>query len=453
MVLVIRGTGGDFLPFLRIGKALQQRGHAVTICTHAPYMTQIEAAGLRGVALDDGSALTEVVKSEAILNNRQALLPYNREHFAPRIAADYELVRAQCGLGQTVLVTHSITCLFTKLVAEKLNLPMVVHFAAPQDIFALPYLLELCATLSSEINAFRTTLGLPPVRDWQSWGTTCNRGYGIWPEWFMPPDPSWPARLLPVGFTPGDAAVQAAVPENVRAFLAAGEPPVLITHGTTSPFGDSFFAASAEACRLLGWRGLLTTKQAELVPASLPPELHWTPYLPFDRVLPQMRAIVHHGGIGTSSQALAAGIPQLVLAAGFDRPDNARRLAALGVAHYLPPQQWHAETIAAALGELEGSGEVRARCAELRQRTLAADPIAAICACVEACLADEGHHNAAAAAFGPGVRQSAGAEALRQRLAGLSPDRRALLQRRLAHGQPTLPTRTRNGADEADGRA
>jgi hypothetical protein len=32
-------------------------------------------------------------------------------------------------------------------------------------------------------------------------------------------------------------------------------------------------------------------------------------------VVPRVRALVHHGGIGTSAQALAAGIPQLVRSA------------------------------------------------------------------------------------------------------------------------------------------
>jgi UDP:flavonoid glycosyltransferase YjiC (YdhE family) len=41
--------------------------------------------------------------------------------------------------------------------------------------------------------------------------------------------------------------------------------------------------------------------------------------------------MVHHGGIGTLSQCLAAGIPQLVAYMSLDQPDNAARIERLGV--------------------------------------------------------------------------------------------------------------------------
>jgi UDP:flavonoid glycosyltransferase YjiC (YdhE family) len=59
--------------------------------------------------------------------------------------------------------------------------------------------------------------------------------------------------------------------------------------------------------------------------------------VPLGQVLPRALALVSHGGIGTVSQALAAGIPQLVMPLGFDQFDNAARLERLGVAATLPP--------------------------------------------------------------------------------------------------------------------
>jgi UDP:flavonoid glycosyltransferase YjiC (YdhE family) len=41
--------------------------------------------------------------------------------------------------------------------------------------------------------------------------------------------------------------------------------------------------------------------------------------------------LVHHGGIGSSAQAIRAGIPQIVLPDRFDQPDNALRVAILGL--------------------------------------------------------------------------------------------------------------------------
>jgi rhamnosyltransferase subunit B len=47
-------------------------------------------------------------------------------------------------------------------------------------------------------------------------------------------------------------------------------------------------------------------------------------------LLPRSAALVHHGGIGTAAQALAAGIPQLVVPFAYDQFDNAERLRHLG---------------------------------------------------------------------------------------------------------------------------
>jgi amino acid adenylation domain-containing protein len=95
-------------------------------------------------------------------------------------------------------------------------------------------------------------------------------------------------------------------------------------------------------------------------------------------------AIIHHGGIGTSIAALRAGVPQLVLGVGGDRPENAARLAELGVAAYLPRPRWTPDAMAEALRELLGSERVRAACRAVAPRVT--DGRAAAAACIEALL-------------------------------------------------------------------
>ena len=57
----------------------------------------------------------------------------------------------------------------------------------------------------------------------------------------------------------------------------------------------------------------------------------WQDYVPLRRLLPHAAALVHHGGIGTTAEALRAGTPQLVVPLAHDQFDNAARVAALGV--------------------------------------------------------------------------------------------------------------------------
>jgi vancomycin aglycone glucosyltransferase len=48
-------------------------------------------------------------------------------------------------------------------------------------------------------------------------------------------------------------------------------------------------------------------------------------------LLRRVAAIVHHGGSGTTTQAMQAGVPQVVVPHEFDQPYYAERVAALGI--------------------------------------------------------------------------------------------------------------------------
>ncbi|HLL88375.1 MAG TPA: nucleotide disphospho-sugar-binding domain-containing protein, partial [Tepidisphaeraceae bacterium] len=136
-------------------------------------------------------------------------------------------------------------------------------------------------------------------------------------------------------------------------------------------------------CRRLGRRGLLLTRFAEQVPTDLPPGVIHVPFAPFSQLLPRCAALVHHGGIGTTSQGLAAGVPQLVMPMSHDQPDNALRVMRLGVGDALAPRWFTGRRVAARLGALLGSADVRRRCADVVQKFGADDGIARACDLIE----------------------------------------------------------------------
>jgi UDP:flavonoid glycosyltransferase YjiC (YdhE family) len=139
--------------------------------------------------------------------------------------------------------------------------------------------------------------------------------------------------------------------------------------------GGDFFEAAAEASRLLGRRAVFLSGHREHLPSPLPPGVTHFDYVPFSLLLPRCGAVVHHGGIGTSAQALAAGVPQLVLPMNFDQFDNAARLVKLGVGKSLETRKGKGKPMAALLAELLGSGEVRKVCQEF---AASVDPAASL---------------------------------------------------------------------------
>jgi rhamnosyltransferase subunit B len=92
-----------------------------------------------------------------------------------------------------------------------------------------------------------------------------------------------------------------------------------------------------EASRRLGRPALLLSSNPRAnLPETLPDHVAASTYLPLSWLLPRCEGLVHHGGVGTTSQALATGTPQTIVAMAFDQFDNGLRVEALGCGNWLP---------------------------------------------------------------------------------------------------------------------
>ena len=381
ILLTAQGTLGDVGPLLRIGSILKARGDSVTMVTHSAYEKLVGQAGLKFVASGTAEAFEHYIADIALCETPKGNIEFQKRHVLPLAEREAALLSEHCTVPDTILIGSHMFMLGPRLVAEKMGLPLVRMFWAAVNVKRL-FLFEMMVSevLAGEINALRSRAGLPNISDWATWTRAPQRNIGAWPAWFAPPEPDWPDGLvlaLPGFLTP--ETQDGPIPADLEAFLQDGEPPVLITGGTGTYLKQGFFAACVEGCRLAGRRGVLSTRFRDAVPGSLPNEIRWFPdHLPFASLLPRMAAIIHHGGVGTLALAIAAGTPQLVLAMGSDRPDNAQRLQHLGVGEYLPPSVWQPETIAGALNHLADSPVVREHCQEMARRIRADRPAVVI---------------------------------------------------------------------------
>ncbi len=334
-LMVTHGSDGDVLPFVRIGAALATRGHRVALLTHAPYAPAAARAGLDFAPIDDEAAFEATLAATAqLLGTGPARIGwaefYRRTGQFGQIAAECRELLRRHEPGRTVYVGRHTSGVSVRFAAELTGAPSAWIALSPTQVMAAPVAAHTYATeLYQGFDAIRADLGRPPIRDWAAWFAGADAEIGLWPEWFDRAGPRAPGRVATVGFPLADAEPAGAA-ETADIHLAPGT--VIATGGTGRMLDAAYYRTLVDAAAAGGWPTVLVVRHRDLLPAQLPSTVDWRPRLPYAKVLPQAAAIVHHGGIGTAVRALAAGTPQVLLADGIDRPDNAARLARCGLA-------------------------------------------------------------------------------------------------------------------------
>jgi UDP:flavonoid glycosyltransferase YjiC (YdhE family) len=381
------GSGGDVLPFIRLGMALKARGHGVTVITNNLYEPLARHAELDFVDWISPEAMQAVADDPDLWRPTRGLVLAIRT-LGPWHRQLLDHIRARYVPGRTVVVAGSYA-LGARVAHDLLGVPLAtlmlqpaflrsVHCSpvlpgmftpdwAPRIWKRLVYFLSDALVLdpaaAPAVNALRAEHGLPAVRSLLgNWWHSPQRVIGLFPEWFGQPQPDWPAQVRLTGFPLYDGLGAEQVPDGLEEFLEEGEPPVVFTPGTMMRHPRRFFEEAVDACRRLRRRGLLLTRFRDQLPARLPRGVRHFDYAPLSQVLPRSAALVSHGGIGTLSQALAAGIPQIVMPLGFDQFDNAARLERLGVAATILPKAFRGPAVARQLARLLDSPAVASAC-------------------------------------------------------------------------------------------
>lgn len=397
VLLLPLGSSGDVNPFLWIGRLLRARGHDVSVATNPVFAKSVEALGLRHLAFGTEAEYHELLNHPDIWHPQKG--PPKVLGYAGKISGQhYELIASELARqapgDPSPLVLAPATAFGARLAREKLGFALVsVHlqpcmFLTVGDtplfmrslewLQAAPVWLKRIAfsivrwRVGSVIapgvrRACRAVAVAPPANPYRDWMQSPDGGVCLWPEWFGPPQPEWGSHVHCAGFPLYDLADQVPLSPGLEAFLGAGDPPILFTPGTAMAHGEKFFEVARDACLAAGRRGIFASKFPENLP-PLPPEILHVPYAPFSTLLPRCAAIVHHGGVGTTSQALAAGIPQIIRPFSHDQPDHAARIRRLGAGERIWPRDFTRDHLTRTLSAVLGDSALRARCAAIADR-------------------------------------------------------------------------------------
>jgi len=404
------GSSGDVFPFVALGQRLRERGHDVTLFGNGHFAPLLARCDLPFVETQSAE-LYEAMQKEADLWHpiRSFKKLLGHPEVARAIRLEYRLIEERYKPADTVVVAGTLA-FGPRVARDKFGVPLVSIHLQPAIFKSLERTAVYAGggmkpwwpkwfkgllfwigdrwivdpIIAPVLNAFRAELGLSPVRSiLTEWMHSPDRIIGLFPDWYGPPASDWPAQSRVTGFPLFDGGDGKTLSDEVREFLDAGPPPVVATFGSAMRFAAPYFAAVAESLKSLGRRGILLTPYREQISTDLPPGVVHFDYVPLGDLLPRALALVHHGGIGTSAQGLAAGTPQLVMPLAHDQPDNADRLKRLGVGRELRPKRFTAANVARELAALD-TEEVRKACRVVAERFVGTDPLAQTCEIIEA---------------------------------------------------------------------
>jgi UDP:flavonoid glycosyltransferase YjiC (YdhE family) len=129
-----------------------------------------------------------------------------------------------------------------------------------------------------------------------------------------------------------------------------------------------------DAVRRAGKRAVILTGWAGLGADDVPEDVHILKYAPHHWLFPQMAAVVHHGGSGTTASGLRAGVPTVVVPHVGDQGFWGRTVKNLGVGtQAIPRKKLTADNLAAAITEATTNHTLRANARALGEKIRAED--------------------------------------------------------------------------------
>jgi len=354
ITILTYGSRGDVQPFIPLSLRLMAKGHSVKLAAPFRFKTQVEEHGINFVPLaGDPEDLSRRLNDAG--HNFIKMISELMSH-AIRIGADVWF-QTEEACSDADLIIHSFTHLVgAHTLAREKNIPDI--HVQPFPMFAptgdypnvtlpdlrLRSLNRLTHIVSQKITWWTSTSGFEQVR--RRAGLPKRKLYWpfdddplrlrtpilcAWSPSVLPASSDWPPRVDITGyyFFPPNHSYQP--PVQLDSFLKAGKPPVCITFGSMvnrdaeridHMVRESLRQTNNRGIILSGWSGVKNQSSEDVL---------YLEAVSHDWLLPKCKMVIHHGGAGTTSAGLRAGIPNVVVPFTADQPFWGRRVYTIGV--------------------------------------------------------------------------------------------------------------------------
>lgn len=393
------GTRGDIQPYVALGLGLKRAGHEVQLVTHAIFGDLVNRHGLTLYSLDLDPRQVLLNESLSQLgNNPIRVNQWIEQRFAPVLGSVFEAT-LQAARDAELMVNSGLSIAGWH-VAEKLGIPAIAAYlwpATPTRYMPgatgqipppwIPFkgLFNYLSTklsnqlffrlLSPLVNRCRDqVLGLRPLslRDYWSLDSPASQAplvYGF-SSAVVPKPPDWGPNQHIAGywFLHADGGY---VPDPALAqFLQAGEPPVCVGFGSMVERDRRVIPELvADALAAAGQRGILLGGWSEFGAGPLTDSVFAVDAVPHDWLFPRVRAVVHHGGAGTTAAALRDGLPSIIVPSFADQFFWGWRVHELGAGPLpIPRKNLTSAKLAQAIREVEQNEVIRQQASLLSRR-------------------------------------------------------------------------------------
>lgn len=406
------GSRGDVQPYVALGLGLQAAGHKVRLATHTTFEKFVSSRGLDFASLEGNPQqwhdMRKREEKHSYLESGRNTIRYLRQGVNVVFRSSMEKLLADswraCQGADAII--YSLIAVGGYHIAEKLGVPGYAAWYCPASrtrAFPSPIVqtgLSLGGTynwltyifveqlfwqsLQQSINQWRQeTLNLPPIPVSGLYNRLQEQRvpfiYSYSPA-VLPKPPDWHDSLHVTGYLFLERPPGWQPPADLVDFLASGPPPVYIGFG--SMIGRNPEARTELVLKALAHtrhRGILDTGWGSLSKADLPDHVFQidSESAPHDWLLPQMAAVIHHGGAGTTTAGLRAGLPSIIVPFVPEQFFWGQRVADLGVGPPpIPEKRLTAERLATAIRSATSDKAMQAKAADLGQRIRAEDGVA-----------------------------------------------------------------------------
>lgn len=354
ITILTYGSRGDVQPFLPLSLGLMARGHSVKLAAPFRFKDLVEGYEIPFHPLPGEPQDLSRRLNDAGYN----FIKMVREMMDHAVEIGAEMLRQMeeaCSDADLIIHTFAHAVGAHTLAREK-NIPDVhiqifPMFAPTGDYpnvtmpdFKLRSLNKLTHVVSNKITWWTSVFGFEQVR--RRVGLPKRKLYFpfdhdprrpltpilcAWSPDILPPSSEWNSNIHVTGYYFFDDKSLYKPSVKLKDFLDAGDAPVCVSFGSmVNRAAERIDVVVRGALKKAGCRGIILSGWGD-IKNQIDDQVLYIDTVPHDWLLPQCKMIIHHGGAGTTSAGVRAGIPNIVVPFTADQPFWGQRVHAIGV--------------------------------------------------------------------------------------------------------------------------